>query len=141
MRGLSVMLIKKEKTLQVDKLRAILLLEADVNALAKIIFNTRLMPQLELNQSIPPQIIGAQRGQSAIHSALNQQFFLDICNLRCQDSAIIGADATNCFDRIAHPFASLSCQHFDLPISFIIVMLGVIQNMHMHVRTAHGISH
>ena len=69
--GLSVMLMKKEKTLQVDKLRAILLLEADINALAKIIFNTRLMPQLELNQSIPPQIIGARRGQSAIHSALN----------------------------------------------------------------------
>lgn len=45
---------EEKKTLQVDKFLAILLLEADINALAKIIFNTRLMPQLELYQSIPP---------------------------------------------------------------------------------------
>ena len=134
------MLMKKENSIRVDKLRAILLLEADINAVSKIVFNIKLMPRLESLQLIPNEIIGARRHKSAMHSALNRHFFLDLSKLRCTPCAIIGADATNCFDRIVHPFASLACQHFGLPISYITVLLLTIQSMKMHVRTSFGIS-
>ena len=97
-KGLSIMLLKKENTIRVEKLRAILLLEADFNAIAKILFNTRVMPLLEQNQLIPPENIGSHRNMSAVHSTLTRQFFLDTANLRCKPSVIISADATNCFD-------------------------------------------
>ena len=139
-RGLSVMLQKKVSSIRVDKLRAILLLEADINAVAKILFNTRLMPTLEKHSMIPDAIIGARREKSAIHSGLYRQFLLDIANMRCKPSAIISADATNCFDRISHPFASLACQHFGLHMNYIIILLMTIQQMQMHVRTSFGIS-
>ena len=60
--------------------------------------------------------------------------------MRCKPLAIISADATNCFDQISHPFASLVCQYFGLHISYIIVFLKTIQQMQMHVRTSFGIS-
>lgn len=89
------MLMKKENSICVNKLRAILLLEADINAVSKIIFNVHLMTTLELLQLIPSEIIGALHHKSVIHSALNCQFFLDISKLRCNPCAIISADATN----------------------------------------------
>ena len=51
------MLEKKLNTISVSKLRAILLLEADFNAVNKIIFNTRLIPTLEAKELIPKKII------------------------------------------------------------------------------------
>ena len=134
------MLQKKINSIQVDKLRAILLLEVDINAVAKILFNTRLMPNLETHHLIPDAIIGARRGKSAIHSGLYRQFLLDIANMRCKPSAIIRADATNCFDRISYPFSSLTCQYFGLHLPYILTLLSTIQSMEMHVRTSFGIS-
>jgi hypothetical protein len=43
------MLEKSSRNINIAKLRAILLLEADFNALNKIIFNIRVMPLMEVN--------------------------------------------------------------------------------------------
>ena len=56
------MLEKGTRNVQVSKLRAILLLEADFNALNKIVFNNRTLPSLEANGSIPYEVIGGRRG-------------------------------------------------------------------------------
>ena len=55
------MLEKVAGNIDVQKLRAILLLEADFNALHKIIFNNRLIPKLEEAETIPIEIIGGRR--------------------------------------------------------------------------------
>ena len=55
------MLEKKPGVVRVDKLRAILLLEANFNSINKIIFNTKLIPSIEYSQSIPREIIGGRR--------------------------------------------------------------------------------
>jgi len=47
------MLEKSSRNINVAKLRAILLLEADFNAFNKIIFNTRVMLLIEVNAQIP----------------------------------------------------------------------------------------
>ena len=52
------MLKKKPNNISVSKLRAILLLDVDFNAINKIIFNTRLIPTLEAQNSIPRKITG-----------------------------------------------------------------------------------
>ena len=56
------MLEKQENNILAKKLRANLLIEADFNTLNKIIFNTQLIPTLEVKQLIPKEIIGGRRG-------------------------------------------------------------------------------
>ena len=60
-KGVSVMLEKVAGNINVQKLRAILLLEADFNAMHKIIFNNRLMPRIEADNAIPMEVIGGRR--------------------------------------------------------------------------------
>ena len=56
-KGVSVMLDKVIGNIDIQKLRDILLLEADFNALHKIVFNNRLIPKLEETETIPMKII------------------------------------------------------------------------------------
>ena len=57
----SIMLKKSKSNILVSKLRAILLLEANFNRLNKIIYNRRVLPKLELNRTIPYEVIGRRR--------------------------------------------------------------------------------
>ena len=55
-----VMLEKHPNNISVSKLRAILLLEADFNTINKIIFNTKLIPKLEVQNFIIRENIGGR---------------------------------------------------------------------------------
>ena len=66
------MLEKNPVKFLVEKLWALLLLEADFNALHKINFNDRLMPSLELSSAILHEIIGGRISQATIHLALRK---------------------------------------------------------------------
>ena len=134
------MLEKSPGNFRVEKLRAVLLLEADFNGLHKINFNGRLMPRLEATSSIPQKIIGGRRSQVATHLALSKKLIADISNIRKVPTVTICADATNCYDRVAHYFASLCSQYFGLEICYLLILFRTIQNMKMHLRTAFGVS-
>ena len=75
-----------------------MLLEADFNALHKIIVNGRILPILEKNDLIPAEILGGRRSQSTIHVALNKKLIADITNQIKTPTIVISADATNCYD-------------------------------------------
>ena len=134
------MLEKDEGMIDVKRLRAILLLEADFNALHKINFNNRLMPHLEASSSIPAKIIGGRRSQSATHLALSKKLIADISNINKLPAATICADATNYYDRVAHTYASLCAQYFGLDVCYVLVLFRKIQNMRMHLHTAFSVS-
>ena len=55
------MLEKVSGNINVQKPRAVLLLEADFNMMQKIIFNNRLNPKLEAANTIPMEVIGGRR--------------------------------------------------------------------------------
>ena len=135
-KGVSVMLEKVEGNINVQKLRAILLLEADFNAIHKIIFNNRLIPTLEVANAIPMEVIGGRRAQSATHLELDKKLVADIANVRKLPMITICVDTTNCYDRVAHPFASLCAQYFGLDIACLVVLFRVIQSMKMLLRTS-----
>ena len=55
-------MLKKEKgNINIEKLRVILLLEADFNGLNKIIYNSRVIPELEKREEIPFEVVGGRR--------------------------------------------------------------------------------
>ena len=74
------MLKKVRRNINISKLRAILLLEADFNSLNKIVFNGRVLPRLEMKKKIPYEIVGRRRGQSSLHVTLNKKLVVDYSN-------------------------------------------------------------
>ena len=60
MKGILVILEKKPGVINISKLRAILLLEADFNGLNKIIFNLQFIPRIEQVQVISNEIISSR---------------------------------------------------------------------------------
>ena len=54
------MIVKAPRKINVKKLRAILLIEADLNGLHEIIFNTRVLPQIEEDYRTSQEIIGTR---------------------------------------------------------------------------------
>ena len=56
----------------VEKLRVLILLEADFNTLHKINFNSTLLPSLEASSTISQEILGGRRLQTAAHVVLNK---------------------------------------------------------------------
>lgn len=134
------MLVKIAGNMHIQKLRAILLLEADFNALHKIIFHNRLIPNLEANDAIPIEVIGGRRSQAATHLALNNKLIVDIANVQKLPIITICAGAPNCYDRVAHSFASSCAQCFRVEISYLVALFRAIQLMKMFLRTGFGVS-
>ena len=98
------------------------------------------MPSLEASSSKPQEIIGGRRSQAATHLALTKKLIADISNIRNLPTVTACADATNCYNRVAHPYDSLCSQYFGMDICYLLVLFKEIQNMKMHLRTAFGVS-
>ena len=79
-KGLSSILEKKLNDILVTKLRVILLLEADFSIANKIIFNTRMILDMEKRDKILYEIVGWRCLQSAIHITINKKIIADITN-------------------------------------------------------------
>jgi hypothetical protein len=136
--GLSVMLEKKKGVIQVDKLRAILLMEADFNFYNGLMFAKRMMERAELNNWIPREIYGGRKNHEAIEVAMNRRFLADITRQRRTPLAIASVDAQTCYDRIAHSIGSIATQGWQVDPQAIITMLLTIQGMKFFLRTAFG---
>ena len=107
------MLEKEASNINVAKLRAILLLEADFNTLNKIAFNKRAIQRIETVKTIPYEVIGRRRGQSYLYIALNKKLVCDVGNQQKKPTVMVSVDA-NCYNRIVHSILSIACQHFGL---------------------------
>ena len=108
------------------KIRAILLLEVDFNAVYKIIFNGRIIPRLEETNTIPYEIIGSRRAQAVIYLVLNKKLISDIAKTHKLLTAVIYADVTTYYDRVAPPFVSLCMQYFRLEVTCLLVLFKII---------------
>ena len=128
------MLEKLASNMNAQKLRVILLLEADFNTMHKIIFNSRLIPNIEMKAAIPMEVIGGRRTQLATHLALNKKVIAGIVKLRKVPTIAICADTINYYNRVVHLFASLCVQFFGLEITYLTVLFRAIQTMKMFLK-------
>ena len=71
---------------------------------------------------------------------MNKKLIANIANQAKSPLVVVSADATNCYDQVAHPFASLTAQHFGIQINYILVLLKAIQNMTIHLQIAYRVS-
>ena len=137
-KGLTVMLEKEAGNIRVDKLRAILLMEADFNFVNKLLFGHRLVKQIESYNRFPDELYGSRTSLTAILVAINRRLMIDISKQKRRAITIAGVDAAQCYDRIVHSLSILLCQREGAPISSLMMMFGVIQSMVFYLRTTFG---
>ena len=130
-KGLTVMLEKEAGVKKVNKLRAILLMEADFNFLNKLIFGHRMVQQCEAWRRFPDELFGSRSHRSAEEVAVNRRLVIDgIKVMRC-NGAIAGVDAAQCYDRIVHSMSSLLCQNEGVPIQAAMIKYDIFFENHV----------
>jgi hypothetical protein len=132
------MLEKTAGVIRVEKLRAILLMEADFNFFNGLMFAGRMMRQAEAQGRIPLEIYGSRKNHEAVEVAINRRLVADLLRQKRIPGAIASVDAESCYDRIAHVAGSLCAQNWDVDPEAIRAMLLTIQRMKYFLRTAFG---
>ena len=97
------------------------------------------MPSLEALSVIPQEIIGGRRLQSTAHVPLSKKIIVDVSNTKKLSTAMTCTDATNLYDRLLHPYASLCAHYFGMYLSYLSFLFRTIQKMKLHLRTAIGV--
>ena len=138
--GLTVMLEKIAGIALVNKLRAILLMEADFNFHNKLIFGKRMLDQARANGIIPPEQYSEQQS-TADDGTFDKILQSDISRQFKQRMSIISADAANCYDRVHHTIMAMVFLSLGVDLGAIISMLRSIQLMTFFLRTGWGESH
>jgi hypothetical protein len=132
------MLEKEAGVIKVDKLWAILLMEADFNFFNGLMFAKRMMDCAESLGKLPIECYGSRKNHEAIEVALNRRLIADLLRQKRIPGAIASVDAHTCYDRITHAAGSICAQSWDVDPQAIIAMLLTIQHMKYHLRTAFG---
>jgi hypothetical protein len=137
LQAIDVMIPKKSTSIRVDKLRTIMLFEADWNFANKLI-GKRTMQQSEAANTIAPEQYGSRKRKSAILHATNKQLVFDLVRQRKINVVLLVLDATSCYDRISIPIASLCLQRQGVSQSQIKVMFVTLDQMVHYIRTSFG---
>ena len=136
--GLSVMLEKIPGITLVDKLRAILLMEADFNFGNKLLLGKRMVQAAEKLNFIPQDNFGSRNNKSAPEVCVCRLLFFDIVRLSKLNAALGSYDAQTCYDRVVHSLTSMIAQSVGVPIPNIVCMFLALQGMNFYLRTAFG---
>ncbi len=126
--GLSVMLEKMFGVRLVSKLRAILLMEADFNAMNKEVYGVRMLDTARKYKLVPEEIF-SEKNRMADDGGLAKTLFYDIMRQTRSPAAIASVDASNCYNWIAHAMALLIFQSFGVEDTAVAMMLETIKEM------------
>ena len=129
---------KQGKGITPSDLRTILLMEADLNAGAKIHFVKRMMNETAIKHNLIPPSQYAKKNSRAIEAALIKVLFFDYLRQTRKPGVIFASDLMQCFARMAHPVCSLVSRRLGVEIPILQCMLGAIQVMTHVIRTGFG---
>ena len=136
--GLTVMLEKERGNINIEKLRAICLFEADLNWVLKVIYAKRTMKNARNQNLIEPELF-AVAGQSAPNATMAKIMFTDVCRTQHRNFAVASVDLGQCYDAVNHAFCSIALQAFGVPLKAIRLMLLTLQTMKFWLKTAFGV--
>ena len=131
-KALNVMLEKKKGNFRVDKLRAIVLFEADFNQNNKQLGRETMFTAEDLN-AIAKEQYGSRKHFSAIDHSLNKLLTFDLIRQLKREAVLCANDVKSCYDRIVHSIESLSMPRVGAPIEPIICMFTTIQRLEHHI--------
>ena len=136
--GTDVMILKAPNVYLLDKLRTIVLYEADFN------HENRRLGKMGMDMAITQDKIAPEQfsrpGRSAQDNALGKRLVFDHFRFLKKPFAMCSCDLKSCYDRVVHSAASLALQRVGVSPEALRCMFGTIQNMVHRIRTAYGTS-
>ena len=134
----NIMTLKEENNLKVDKLRSLILGEADLNMGGRIFVNRKMLQGAEKLNLISREHYGGRKGMKATDAVLNERLALDNIRLAKRPAAILSTDAANCYDRMVHSIISLRVQRLGLTLSIVLALLRPLQESRHFIRSAYS---
>jgi hypothetical protein len=131
-----VMILKKEGVLDLERLRTIVLYEADFNFLNKCI-GRQVMDSAVRNGNMAAEQC-AKPKSSAQEQCITRRLIFDLVRYTRQALAMASSDLKSCYDRIVHSAASLAMQKNGLSPQGANTMFQTIQQCRHCIRTAYG---
>jgi hypothetical protein len=132
----NVMILKKSGVFDVNKLRTIVLFEADFNQNNKH-FGRSMMKHAVDQGSIATEQYSVP-GKKCIDHVVNQRLIFYIIRYQKSSFAMTSCDLKSCYDRVAHSPAALAMQSYGIPINPIESMFSTIQDIKYVTRTVFG---
>ena len=137
LQAIDVMIPKKANSINVTKLRTIMLFEADWNYMNKLV-GKRIMENAEKADNIATEQYGSRKRKSAILHATNKQLLFDIIRQKKSNVMLLILDATACYDCISIPIASICLQRQGTPHNIVKIMFETLADMMHYIRTSFG---
>jgi hypothetical protein len=131
-----VMILKKAGIWDVNKLRTIVLFEADYN------HNNGHLARSMMHHAVDNHLLAKEQystpGKKCIDQVLNRVLLFDITRYQKSTLAITSCDLASCYDRICHTPATLAMASLGIPIEPIQSMFSTFQSCQFYTRTAYG---
>mmetsp|Transcript_7891 Transcript_7891/g.12066 ORF Transcript_7891/g.12066 Transcript_7891/m.12066 type:complete len:162 (-) Transcript_7891:62-547(-) len=136
----SHMLCRVPGNYDLEKLRVIQLIEADLNMYLRLTWGKRLVQNAIHHDLFPEEQFGNHPGVQGGSAALLKTISTDLIRLLRANATIFNNDAKACYDRVIPGFSQLCCQSLGLPQKAAKFMLQFLFAAEYHVRTAYGTS-
>ena len=121
------MILKSAVNYNIDKLRTIVLYEADFN------HNNKFLGHRMMQHTVPNDRISKEQysipGRKSIDHALNRRLVFDISRYQKSSLAMTSCDLKSCYDRVAHTPAVLAMLGYGIPAEPMYSMFHAIQNI------------
>ena len=134
----NVMILKKEGVTDLDRLRTLVLFEADFNHNNKFLGRS-MMNHMNATKQLAKEQYSAP-GKKCIDQVLNRRLYFDLIRYQKTSAAMSAADLKSCYDRVAHAPAYLAMRSFGFPSEPIQSMFNTIQDIQYYTFTSHGLS-
>jgi len=138
-RTLNVMLEKMAGNCSVEKLRIIMLFEADFNNNNKWL-GRAIMANAERHQALAAEQYGSRKGKAAGIQCLNKRLYYDYIRGMRIPAALCSNDAKSCYDRIVLIIAALCLCRLGAPPKATESMISTLAQLRHQVRSAFGTS-
>jgi hypothetical protein len=131
-----LMILKKPGLTDVERLRTLVLFEADFNHNNKF-FGKSVMNHMQKHSLVAKEQYSAP-GKKCIDHVLNRRLLFDVTRYSKQCLGLNGCDLASCYDRVTHTPAMLALASYGIPLEPMYSMFDTIQHCNFYIRTAFG---
>ena len=131
---------KDEGPIYVHRLRAIHVVEAELQFFSKRLYAKQMVGLAEKKGVITDQQYGGRKGRRAQSIVLNKLMYYSITFQKREEAAFMDDDAKACYDRIIPSLASVEVQKWGIDTKAARLTREIVEQQKFKVKTGHGVS-
>ena len=124
----------------IHSLRAIHIVEGDLQFIAKYFYSVKMMKTAETKKLITDEQYGGRAQRMAQSAVIHKLLYYNISHQTHTSAAFMGDDTRACYDRIVTRHSSIESRKWELSAQITNFTTKFINSQNFHIRTSHGIS-